>query len=294
MTERPQFQRIAAYAVIARAGRILLCRLAPRVTREELWTLPGGRLDHGEDPRDAVVREVWEETGLSATVGEAARIYSTHVPDAWRDGLLVDAHALRVVYEGWVPLDAPEPHVVEVDGSTVDVAWVPLSEVHGGAVPVVPMVLDALADQVVSRMQRVAAYAVIRRDDALLLVRVSALGGRHAGRWMLPGGGLHHGEAPERALVREVVEECGVICTPGPLLAVQHTRFTDVAPSGREEDFASVNLVYAATVPDGVEPRTLEVGGTTDRVAWVPLAALRAGRVEVVEVVDVALRALPD
>ena len=68
---------MAAYAVILRecGGRveILLSRLAPRVSRSEMWTLPGGGVDHGEDPRDALIREVVEETGLAATVGDRAR-----------------------------------------------------------------------------------------------------------------------------------------------------------------------------------------------------------------------------
>ena len=117
---------MAAYAVVLRerAGtvEILLSRLAPRISRSEMWTLPGGGVDHGEDPRDALIREIHEETGLSATIGERARVYSAHMPRTPRDGQLVDAHAIRIVYDGWVAPDAPEPRVVEVDGSTVDAA----------------------------------------------------------------------------------------------------------------------------------------------------------------------------
>ena len=88
-----------------------------------------------------MVREVHEETGLDAEVGDTARVYSAHLPGVWREGRRVDAHALRIVYDGWVPVDAPEPRVVEVDGSTVEAAWHPLADVLDGTVPVAPMVL---------------------------------------------------------------------------------------------------------------------------------------------------------
>ncbi len=137
-------QRVAAYAVVVRDGHVLLSRLAPRVSRHELWTLPGGGLDHGEDPRDAVVREVSEETGLDVTIGPTARTFSLHLPDTWRKGRRVDAHSLRIVYDGWVPKDAPDPRVQEVDGSTVEAAWKPVADVLDGTVPTVALVKEAL------------------------------------------------------------------------------------------------------------------------------------------------------
>ena len=71
----PRRQRVAAYAVILRDEQILLARLAPYLVPGELWTLPGGGIDFGEHPRDAVVREVHEETGLEVTVGDRAWVY---------------------------------------------------------------------------------------------------------------------------------------------------------------------------------------------------------------------------
>jgi ADP-ribose pyrophosphatase YjhB (NUDIX family) len=281
---------VAAYAVIVRDERILLSRLADRISRDELWTLPGGGLDHGEDPRDAVVREIKEETGLDAFVGEQARVYSAHMPHAKRDGGRSDYHALRIVYDAWVPPDAPAPRVLEVDGSTSEAAWHLLSDVLDGTVPTVPMVTQAREDWSPFRMQRVGAYALIRKQDAVLLVRFSEKG-FHTGSWSLPGGGLDHGEAPAAALVREVEEECGVTPDVGELLLVHDEHFSGTAPSGRYEDFHAVALVFAATVPDDAVPRVVEVDGTTDTVAWVPVAELTDGSHHVLDVVHEALNA---
>jgi 8-oxo-dGTP diphosphatase len=288
MGSLPKRQRVAAYAVILRGERILLSRLSPSVTKEELWTLPGGGLDHGEDPRHAVVREVHEETGLDAEVGELARVYSAHLPGVWRQGRRVDAHALRIVYDGWVPLDSPEPRVVEVDGSTADAAWQQVNDVLSGKVPVAPLVIEALADHLPHRKQRIAAYALVIRHDTVLLTRISERG-HHAGSWTLPGGGIDHGESPRAALEREVQEECGVPCEVGSLLDVHDVHFDGMAPSGRNEDFHAVHLLFEATVPADVEPRVVELDGTTDAVAWVPLAEIEGGEVPVLDVVRHAL-----
>jgi 8-oxo-dGTP diphosphatase len=273
-------QRVAAYAVILRdrgaGSEILLSRLASRLTSKELWTLPGGGLEHGEDPRDAVVREVHEETGLDVRIGETAHLYSSHQRDTWRHGRRADAHALRIVYDGWVPVDSPEPHVVEVDGSTMDARWHPVAGVLDGAVPVVSLVTEVLEEHQPFQMQRVAAYALAVRDGArgqeVLLTRNSARG-PHPGTWTLPGGGIDHGEEPRETVVREVREETGLSCTPGDVLDVGSTHFEGTAPSGRREDFHALQIVFAAEVSSG-EPRVVEVGGTTDAAAWVPVADL--------------------
>ncbi|MDO7867720.1 NUDIX hydrolase [Nocardioides jiangxiensis] len=288
MGRLPQRQRVAAYAVIIRDGRILMSRLAARVTSEELWTLPGGGIDHGEDPRDAVIREVREETGLVATVSREARVYSMHNRRARFGKGKADYHALRIVFEGWVAADAPEPRVVEVDGSTAEAAWLPLAEVLSGAVPTTSLVLEALRDHEHNRHQRLAAYAVVLRSDEVLLTRLSARA-HLPGVWTLPGGGIEHGERPADGLAREVEEECGVTCEVGPLLDVHDVHLVGTAPDGRTQDYHGVHLLYAATVAGDTPPRVVEVDGTTDAVEWVPVAEVLEGRREVLDVVRHAL-----
>jgi 8-oxo-dGTP diphosphatase len=54
--------------VLDGAGRLLLVRRGREPSRG-LWSVPGGRVEPGENGPDAVRREVLEETGLDVTVG---------------------------------------------------------------------------------------------------------------------------------------------------------------------------------------------------------------------------------
>ncbi|MEN3586687.1 NUDIX domain-containing protein [Streptomyces sp. ZYX-F-203] len=73
--------RLAAYAVCIEDGRVLLARhVSPE--GESTWTLPGGRVEHGEDPFDAVIREVAEETGCAAVVDRLLGVDSRVIPAA--------------------------------------------------------------------------------------------------------------------------------------------------------------------------------------------------------------------
>lgn len=296
-TALPRHQRVAAYAVIRRTlasgvDEILLSRVAERISPQERWTLPGGGLDHGEDPRNAVVREVYEETGLDAAIASTARVYSAYLPSVRRDGRMVDSHALRIVYEGWVAKDSPEPQVMEVDGSTVEAAWKPIDDVLNGVVPVFAMVAQALGDLQPTRLQRLAAYGLVTRDSAagpeVLLTKISPRG-FHSGSWTLPGGGVDHGESPAHALTREIREECGVDAEVGALLDVHDVHFTGTAPDGRLEDFHGVHLIFDASLPADAVPRLTEVDGTTEEVAYVPLSRIAAGEIDVLDVVTHAL-----
>ncbi len=281
-------QRIAAYAVVVRDGEVLLSRLAPRVSRHELWTLPGGGLEHGEDPRDAVVREVREETGLGVTIGPTARTYSLHLPDTWRKGRRVDAHSLRIVYDGWVPKDAPAPQVQEVDGSTSEAAWKPVADVLDGTVPTVALVKEALEGYRPVPHQRLAAFALVRHNGQVLLTRISPLG-HGSGDWTLPGGGVDHGEDPRDTVRRELREECSLDGEVGDVVTVHDVHLRGTGPGGRDEDFHGVHLVFAATVPDGAEPLVHETDGTTDAAAWVDEAALGSAEYPVNDLVRAAL-----
>ena len=75
--------RLAAYAVCIQDTRVLLVRCVSPAG-ESSWTLPGGKVEHGEDPFDAVIREVAEETGCDAVVDRLLGVDSRVIPAAER------------------------------------------------------------------------------------------------------------------------------------------------------------------------------------------------------------------
>lgn len=246
--------------------------------------LPGALVRHGENPRDAALRGLVEAGGPGPRPAPGSRPRPV-AAGSEVSGLTEPAgervHTLRLVYEvrlarvdarAWPPeaelvptsrfaaeplmhyatngFRAEWPESVATDSEQAGRAG-------GGEVPAV--------------MQRPAAYAVLTdRPDHLLLTHLAGSGGL----WTLPGGGIDFGEEPIQGLRREVHEETGLPYTPGPLLDVLSRHFTGRAPSGRLEDFHGISLLFGGSVPADLEPRVVEIGGSTDVAAWQPLPGL--------------------
>jgi len=67
-------KRVVA-ALIWQEGKILICQRTRHQPMPLKWEFPGGKIEEGEQPRDALRRELDEELGIAADIGdEVARI----------------------------------------------------------------------------------------------------------------------------------------------------------------------------------------------------------------------------
>lgn len=119
-------RRLAAYAVCIEDGRVLLTQ-AVEPDGERTWTLPGGGVEHAEDPFDAVIREVAEETGLEAVVERLLGVDSRVIPagERRRPGA-PELQNVGVFYRVRVTGGRLRP---EPNCDTAGSVWTPLSDV---------------------------------------------------------------------------------------------------------------------------------------------------------------------
>jgi 8-oxo-dGTP diphosphatase len=73
-------KRVVA-ALIVKDGKLLVCQRTRHQTMPLKWEFPGGKIEEGEQPRDALRRELEEELGIRATVGDEVKRIQHEYPN---------------------------------------------------------------------------------------------------------------------------------------------------------------------------------------------------------------------
>jgi 8-oxo-dGTP diphosphatase len=102
-------RKLVVAALIRDGGRVLMSRRRADQPMPLLWEFPGGKIEPGESPQVALVREVREELGCELSVGAIFDVVFHAYPD-------FDLYML--VYAGVIAAGTPRP--VEV----AEIAWV--------------------------------------------------------------------------------------------------------------------------------------------------------------------------
>src|SRR5262245_4367234 len=119
---------IVAAGVVIEAGKVLLSRRKRGTHLAGRWEFPGGKVEAGEDPRAALRRELEEELGVRAEVGEIVDVTFHRYDDADKAVLLLFFQATREA-------GSPEPQAIDVaevrwaDARALDPAQFPPADV---------------------------------------------------------------------------------------------------------------------------------------------------------------------
>lgn len=134
-TPKKQIQVVGA--VIVRHGEVLCARRGPGGTTGGLWEFPGGKIEPGETPKAALVREIREELGCEIEVGEPV----TTTPHEYDFGVVTLTTFLSELVAGD---PAPSEHAELAwlpPGKLASLAWAPAD------IPAVALLVAALGSR---------------------------------------------------------------------------------------------------------------------------------------------------
>jgi 8-oxo-dGTP diphosphatase len=73
-------KRVVAALIVKDEGKILICQRTRHQVMPLKWEFPGGKIEEGEQPRDALRRELDEELGIDAQIGEEVARFKHEYP----------------------------------------------------------------------------------------------------------------------------------------------------------------------------------------------------------------------
>ncbi len=127
---------VVAAALIDERRRVLVQQRPPGKSLAGLWEFPGGKIDHGETPEAALVRELLEELGVNIAPENLA-------PATFVSAPLAQAHLVMLVYvvRAWTGDPAPL-HASALQWATLDMlAHLPMPPADEPLIPLLKALL---------------------------------------------------------------------------------------------------------------------------------------------------------
>ena len=84
--------RLVVAALILRGGEVLICQRRPDQPMALKWEFPGGKVENGESAEEALRRELDEELGITADIGNRV----AHTRHTYRSGSAIDLQFFAV------------------------------------------------------------------------------------------------------------------------------------------------------------------------------------------------------
>jgi 8-oxo-dGTP diphosphatase len=134
----PPLLLVAACVLLDSDGRILIAKRPPGRSLAGLWEFPGGKVEQGESPEHALIRELAEELGIDIAAADLAPLTfaSHHYPDF---------HLLMPLFLCTRWRGEPVPH----EGQ--ELAWVKPTELAAYAMPPADEPLKAVLPALLGR-----------------------------------------------------------------------------------------------------------------------------------------------
>jgi len=127
---------VVAAGLIDDEGRVLVQQRPPGKPMAGLWEFPGGKVEAGEVPEAALVRELAEELGVGAAMSDL-------VPAAFTSEALGDRHLVLLLYTLRTWQGAPEARHASA------LRWAPVADLHGLAMPPADVPLIGLLEKLI-------------------------------------------------------------------------------------------------------------------------------------------------
>lgn len=125
-----KYTHLGVYGILIEAGKILLIKKS-RGPHKGKWDLPGGTIEFGEEPYEALIREFHEETGLTDLQGNIKTATSYTMIYPYKEDQLEELHHIGIIYS--VEL-LNNNYTLRTDGDgqdALEARWIPIGELEG-------------------------------------------------------------------------------------------------------------------------------------------------------------------